>query len=67
MFLPNLKRCPALHCETCAENTQIVKKCHKLGKPKNVNKNLTSEQDQVFGANPKIGKKKKLWFCHALT
>ena len=28
---------------------------------------MTSEQDQVFGANPKIGKKKKLCFCRALT
>ena len=26
---------------------------------------MTSEQDQVFGANPKIGK--KLCFCRALT
>ena len=28
---------------------------------------MTSEQDQVFGANPKIGKNKKLCFCRALT
>ena len=28
---------------------------------------MTSEQDQVFGANPKIGLKEKKCFCRALT
>ena len=28
---------------------------------------MTSEQDQVFGANPKIGLRKKECFCRALT
>ena len=28
---------------------------------------MTSEQDQVFGANPKIGLRKKKCFCLALT
>ena len=46
-----------MHCETYAENTQIVEKCHGLEKPKNLFKRLMSELDQVFGANPKIGKK----------
>ena len=48
-----------MHCETSAANTQIVQKCQNLGKPKNVSKNLTFEQDQVFGANMKIGLRKK--------
>ena len=54
-----------MHCETYVENTQIVEKCHRIGKPKNVSKNSTSELDQVFGANLKI--EKKLCFCRALT
>ena len=28
---------------------------------------MTSEQDQVFGADPKIGLRKKECFCRALT
>ena len=28
---------------------------------------MTSEQDQVFGANPKIGLRKKECLCRALT
>ena len=48
-----------MHCETYAENTQIVKKFHRIGKPKNVRKNSTSELDQLFGANQKIGLRKK--------
>ena len=46
-----------MHCKTYAENTQIVEKCHRIGKSKNVSKNSTYELDQVFGANPKIEKK----------
>ena len=48
-----------MHVETYAENTQIVEKCHRIGKPKNVRKNSTSELDQLFGANQKIGLREK--------
>ena len=44
-----------MHGETNARKAQIVLKVpKKLGKPKNVSENLTSEQDQVVRANPKI-------------
>ena len=49
-----------MHCETYAENTQIVKKFHRIGKPKNVSKNSASELDQLFGANQKIGLREKI-------
>ena len=73
---------PALHCETNAYIPKGVRRCtarlmlekhkyfrsaKKLGKPRNVSKNMASEQDQVFGANPKIGLRKKKCFCRALT
>ena len=48
-----------MHDETYAENTQIVEKCRRIGKPKNVRKNSTSELDQVFGAKSKIGLREK--------
>ena len=43
-----------MHCETCAENTQIVSKCHGLEKPKNLFKRLMSELDLLFDANQKL-------------
>ena len=49
------------------ETHKKFKSAKKLGKPKNFSKNMTSEQDQVFGANPKIGREKKVCFCHVLT
>ena len=47
-----------MHGETYAANTQIVEKYRRIGKPKNVRKNSTSELDQLFGAKQKIGLKK---------
>ena len=49
-----------MHCDTYAENTQIVEKCHRIGKLKNVSKNSTSELDELFGANQKIGLREKI-------
>jgi len=51
-----------------SSNKDLLKlKSAKIGKPKNVSKNMTSEQDQLFGANPKVGLRKKKCFCRALT
>ena len=49
-----------MHGETYVENTQIVEKCSRIGKPKNVRTNSTSELDQLFGANQKICLRKKI-------
>ena len=56
-----------MHCETYAENAQIVEKCHRIGKPKNVSKSSMSGLDQVFGANPKVEKKIVLLSCVNMT
>ena len=49
------------------EKHKWFKSAKKLGKPRNVSKNMTSEQYQVFGANLKVGLRKIECFCRALT
>ena len=56
-----------MHCETNAGNAQIVEKCRRIGKPKNARKNSTSELDQLFGANQKIGLREKKKKCASVV